>query len=60
VQVKSLLTSKGRDAATLVDWSGYKAIDAVERSLGQAKGKPREKLVTLDDLLKAAKTKTTS
>ena len=54
LQLKELLALKGRARDTLVDWAGYKAIDAAEVSLGAAHGKPREKLVDIDEMLKIA------
>ncbi len=38
-----------------VTWSGWEAIDAVESSLGQPSGRPRVKLVRLDELVRASR-----
>lgn len=37
-----------------VDYSGWEKIDAKEKQMGIEKNKPREKLVTWEDLLAAA------
>lgn len=37
-----------------VDFSGWEKIDAKEKQMGSERNKPREKLVTWDDLLAAA------
>ena len=47
-----LLAERGVDAVSYVGWE---ALDAVERDAGAARGKPRVKLVTWEDLLAAAR-----
>ena len=37
-----------------VSWQGWQAIDAYESELGQPSGRPRVKLVTLDELMRAS------
>lgn len=37
-----------------VDWAGYKAIEREEEARGAAAGKPREKLVSVADMLRLA------
>uniref|UniRef100_A0A182PVJ2 NADPH:adrenodoxin oxidoreductase, mitochondrial n=1 Tax=Anopheles epiroticus TaxID=199890 RepID=A0A182PVJ2_9DIPT len=39
---------------TYVSWNGWKAIDSEEVRLGQAKGKPREKLTSIETMLQIA------
>jgi ferredoxin--NADP+ reductase len=39
----------------LVTWEGWEAIDAHESSLGEPAGRPRVKLVRLDELLRASR-----
>jgi hypothetical protein len=58
LQIKALLIANGKAESSIVDWEGYKAIDAAEVALGAARGKPREKLVTVDDMLQAARSVT--
>jgi ferredoxin--NADP+ reductase len=43
-----------RDAGNVVDYAGWQAIDAHERALGEAAGRPRVKLVRRDELLAQA------
>ncbi len=50
--VEALLAERGVGA---VIYSGWEAIDAVERSAGEPQGRPRVKLTTWDDLLAAAR-----
>ncbi|MGY4101054.1 FAD-dependent oxidoreductase [Nocardia sp. R16R-3T] len=50
--LKALLAQRQAD---LVDREGWKAIDSAERSAGKASGRPRVKLTTREDLLKAAR-----
>ncbi|WP_433601207.1 FAD-dependent oxidoreductase [Nocardia sp. CA-135953] len=45
----------GQRQADLVDREGWKAIDTAEKSAGKASGRPRVKLTTREDLLKAAR-----
>ncbi len=40
-----------------VTWQGWEAIDAREAALGQPAGRPRVKLVSIDELLRAARTR---
>jgi adrenodoxin-NADP+ reductase len=47
----ALLASRGVPS---VDFDGWRAIDAAEVAAGREVGKPREKLVRVDDMLKAA------
>jgi ferredoxin--NADP+ reductase len=51
--VDALLSERGVE---IVTQSGWEAIDAVERSLGEPLGRPRVKLVRWDELLTAART----
>jgi adrenodoxin-NADP+ reductase len=53
--VLQLLESRGRRREDFVDWHGYKRIDAAEVQRGAALGKPREKLASVDELLRVAK-----
>jgi ferredoxin--NADP+ reductase len=50
-QLLELLAGKG---VKVVDYDAWKKIDAAEVERGEAKGKPREKFVTVDDMLSAA------
>ncbi|MFI7668772.1 FAD-dependent oxidoreductase [Nocardia sp. NPDC049526] len=45
----------GQRQADLVDREGWKAIDTAEKSAGKASGRPRVKLTTREDLLKATR-----
>jgi ferredoxin--NADP+ reductase len=38
-----------------VTWSGWRAIDAAERQLGDAESRPRVKFVDVDELLATAR-----
>jgi len=49
--VMAHLSSKG---VKVVDYDAWKKIDAAEIARGEAKGKPREKFVTIDGMLAAA------
>lgn len=40
-----------------VDWNGWKNIDKVEVERGMKCGKPREKIVNVDEMLKIGGTK---
>jgi ferredoxin--NADP+ reductase len=51
-EVDVLLAERGVDA---VVYSGWEAIDAVEKAAGEPHGRPRIKLTTWDDLLAAAR-----
>jgi ferredoxin/flavodoxin---NADP+ reductase len=42
-------------APAVVEWDGWQAIDEHERSLGEAAGRPRVKLVTIDELVAASR-----
>jgi ferredoxin/flavodoxin---NADP+ reductase len=46
------LTERVSDAVT---WEGWQAIDAAERAAGEAQGRPRVKLVTLEELREAGR-----
>lgn len=48
----ALLTRRGCEA---VGWSGWRAIDAAERSRGEQEARPRIKFVTIDELLTAGR-----
>jgi ferredoxin/flavodoxin---NADP+ reductase len=39
----------------VVEWDGWQAIDEHERSLGEAAGRPRVKLVSIDELVSASR-----
>lgn len=52
--ILDLLKERNVDVVTFDDW---KNIDAMELSLGERLGKPREKLVQIDDMVKAGKSK---
>ncbi|EDW02330.1 GH21932 [Drosophila grimshawi] len=39
---------------SVVTWSGWNRIDQYERAVGKAKGKPREKIVTIQEMLRIA------
>ena len=38
-----------------VHWENWQSIDAAEKDAGEAKGKPREKMATVDEMLRASK-----
>jgi ferredoxin/flavodoxin---NADP+ reductase len=40
---------------TVVEWDGWRAIDEHERSLGEPAGRPRVKLVSIDELVAASR-----
>jgi ferredoxin--NADP+ reductase len=42
-------------APAVVEWDGWQAIDEHERSLGEASGRPRVKLVSIDELVAASR-----
>jgi ferredoxin/flavodoxin---NADP+ reductase len=42
-------------APAVVEWDGWQAIDEHERSLGEAVGRPRVKLVSIDELVAASR-----
>jgi ferredoxin/flavodoxin---NADP+ reductase len=42
-------------APGVVEWDGWKAIDEHERGLGEPAGRPRVKLVTVDELVDASR-----
>jgi ferredoxin/flavodoxin---NADP+ reductase len=42
-------------APGVVEWDGWQAIDEHERSLGEAEGRPRVKLVSIDELVAASR-----
>jgi ferredoxin--NADP+ reductase len=49
--VEALLAERGVD---FVGYAGWEAIDAAEKSAGEPHGRPRVKLCTFDELLRAA------
>jgi ferredoxin--NADP+ reductase len=51
-RIETLLSERGVD---VVMYSGWEAIDALERSRGAAQGRPRIKLSTWDELIEAAR-----
>ena len=52
-----LLEALGHFADRVVDWDGWRLIDAEERRRGTAKGKPREKITNLQEMLAVARNK---
>jgi ferredoxin--NADP+ reductase len=48
------LLERLRERVDVVDYSGWEAIDAHERALGEPTGRPRVKLVSRDEQLKRA------
>ena len=52
--LRTLLTQRG---ITAVDWAGWRAIDAAERDTGSADARPRVKIVAIDELLSAARSR---
>jgi ferredoxin--NADP+ reductase len=50
--VRELLTARG---VRVVDYDAWRRIDAAEVARGQAAGKPREKFVTIEEMLEAAR-----
>ena len=52
--IAAWLTERVPDHATWEGWEGREAIDAHESSLGEPAGRPRVKLVRLDELIRAA------
>jgi ferredoxin--NADP+ reductase len=50
--IDALLAERGVE---VVSYQGWEAIDALERSRGEAQGRPRVKLCTWDELLSAAR-----
>jgi len=58
VQEPDVLLARLRDdGVNVIDYSGWEAIDAHERALGEPHGRPRVKLVRRDDLLHRATVK---
>lgn len=51
--INSLLEERGVKPVTFSDWE---KIDSLERRRGEACGKPREKLLTVEEMLRAART----
>jgi len=45
----------GEQVPNHVTWDGWEAIDAYESSLGEPSGRPRVKLVRVDDLFRASR-----
>ena len=56
-QRESLRALLAERDATVLDWDAWRAIDAVERARGSEAGRPRVKLVTLDELTATALTR---
>jgi len=54
VEPADLITTLHRRGTTVVDYTGWEAIDAHERALGEPAGRPRVKLVQRQELLKRA------
>jgi ferredoxin--NADP+ reductase len=52
VSPEQLLAELREKGIEIVDYSGWEAIDAHERALGEPHGRPRVKLVSRDDQLK--------
>ena len=52
--VRALLEQKGRSHTTMVNWGEYQRIDNEETRRGSESGKPREKIVSVDELLQVA------
>jgi ferredoxin--NADP+ reductase len=50
----ALLQTLRDNGTNVIDYSGWEAIDAHERALGEPHGRPRVKLVNRDDLLRRA------
>jgi ferredoxin--NADP+ reductase len=51
---QELLDGFAEKGIKVVDYSAWQKIDAAEIARGEAKGKPREKFVTVEDMLEAA------
>ena len=51
----ALLAALADRGAEPVTWTGWRAIDAVERTRGAAESRPRDKFVSIDDMLAAAR-----
>ena len=56
-RIEPLLRARGANVVDFVDWT---AIDEYERQQGQKEGKPREKVVSVDEILKLKEEKTAS
>jgi adrenodoxin-NADP+ reductase len=54
VSLSSLLKTRGKNRQQLVDWNEWLKIDDKERTDGIAVGKPREKIVSVDTMLRVA------
>ena len=50
--IRKLLTERGKQYVTFEDWS---RIDQKEREIGEKEGKPREKFVSVEEMVAAAK-----
>jgi adrenodoxin-NADP+ reductase len=44
-----------RKACNWIDWDGWKTIDKVEKERGLLKGKEREKITNIDEMIQASK-----
>jgi ferredoxin/flavodoxin---NADP+ reductase len=53
---EALLEHLRQSGTNVIDYSGWEAIDAHERALGEPHGRPRVKLVSRDEQLKRAVT----
>ena len=52
--LRQLLASRGKGAASLVEWPAWMRVDAEERRRGEAAGKSREKLVDVAETIRVA------
>ena len=52
--LRALLAARGRPASELVEWAGWKRIDAEELRRGASAGKSREKLVAVPEMVHVA------
>jgi ferredoxin--NADP+ reductase len=50
----ALLAGLSRQVPRYIDYAGWERIDAAEIARGRGRGKPREKFVTIDDMMSAA------
>ena len=52
--VKNEAEAKGYDLSEIVHWTGWQNIDQAEKSAGHAKGKPREKIDSVGEMIHVA------
>ncbi|KAK5099801.1 NADPH-adrenodoxin reductase [Lithohypha guttulata] len=52
--VKAEAESQGYDLTKVVNWDGWRRIDAVEKETGKGRGKPREKFGTVSEMANVA------